>query len=203
MQAVHRTSGLARQRGFTLIEALIAFVILSVGLLGIVSLQTISKTSQHHAIQRSRAVTLSDAIVERIRINPAGLANYNIGFTPMGDDPNAPEPNPDCIANPCDPNQLALHDMWAWEQALAGAMVTANGDNAGGLIDPRGCIVFTPAPGRTRTGLLNVIIQWRGLEESMDAVQAGENICGGDAAGTDDFRRQIVTNTFVIDETEF
>ena len=46
----------ASQRGFTLIEALIAFVILSVGLLGIVSLQAMAKTSQHLAIQHTRAV---------------------------------------------------------------------------------------------------------------------------------------------------
>ena len=192
-----------RQQGFTLIEALIAFVILSIGLLGIVSLQALSKTSQHHAVQRTRAVTLADAIVERIRINPAGLAQYNIGLNPLGSDPNAPEPNPDCIASACDPNELAAHDLWAWEQALAGAMVTVGSDNTGGLVEPRGCILFTPADGRTRTGQLNVIIQWRGLQASSDAVQAGEAICGGEDAGEDIYRRQVVTNTFVVDETEF
>ena len=75
----------ARQRGFTLIEALIAFVILSIGLLGIVSLQAMAKTSQHLAVQHTRAVTLADALVERIRINPAAIASYNIGLNnPVG-----------------------------------------------------------------------------------------------------------------------
>lgn len=192
-----------RHRGFTLIEALIAFVILSVGLLGIVSLQTLSKTSQHHAVQRTRAVTLADGIVERIRINPAGLETYNIGLNPVGLDPNSPEPDPNCHATACDPNELAVHDLWAWEQSLVGAMVTADGDNAGGLVEPRGCIVFTPTAGRARTGQLEVIIQWRGLQASRDAVQAGEAACGGDDAGEDIFRRQLVTSTFVVDETEF
>ena len=67
-------TGTGRQRGFTLIEALIAFVILSVGLLGIVSLQAMAKTSQHLALQHTRAVTIADAIIERIRVNPAGMA---------------------------------------------------------------------------------------------------------------------------------
>ena len=81
-------------------------------------------------------------------------------------------------------------------------MATVDGADTAGLIEPRGCIVFTASPGYANTGLLNVIIQWRGLQESRDAVQGGETICGGSDAGTDNYRRQVVTNTYVIDETE-
>lgn len=197
------------QGGFTLIEALIAFVILSVGLLGIVSLQAMAKTSQHLAVQHTRAVTLADAIIERIRVNPAGLDVYNIGTgSPLGATPGT-EPSPDCqsTAESCDPDELAAHDLWVWEQALLGAGAKIGTQNTAGLIAPRACIVFTAATGlpvsRTRTGLLSVIIQWRGLHESSDAVLSGETICGGDAAGTDNFRRQVVTNTYVVDEGEF
>jgi len=191
------------ERGFTLIEALIAFVLLSVGLLGIVSLQAMAKSSQQLALQHTRAVTIADAIVERIRVNPAGSAVYNIGtgspvgVTPMG------EPSPDCGAAACDPDELAAHDLWAWEQALLGAGAQISGTNTAGLIEPRGCIVFTAAPDRARTGQLSVIIQWRGLKQSYDAVQSGEVACGGEAAGTDLYRRQVVTNTYVVDEEEF
>jgi type IV pilus assembly protein PilV len=192
-----------RHRGFTLIEALIAFVILSVGLLGIVSLQAVAKTSQHLAIQHSRAVTLTDAMVERIRVNPAGLPVYDIGTgSPVGPNPGS-EPSPDCRTAACTPAELAAHDLWAWEQALLGAAATVDGANTAGLTSPRGCIVFDAAPGRTRSGQLSVIVQWRGLNESSDAVQAGEVTCGGLAAGMDKFRRQVVTNTYVVDETEF
>lgn len=198
----HR-AGVRCQGGFTLIEALIAFVILSVGLLGIVSLQAMAKTSQHLALQHTRAVTLADAIVERIRVNPAGMAVYNIGTgSPVGVTPSS-EPNPDCRSAACTPEQLAAHDLWAWEQALLGAGAKVGSENTAGLIAPRGCIVFVPAPDRDRTGQLSVIIQWRGLQQSYDAVQGSETVCGGDAAGTDDYRRQVVTNTYVVDEEEF
>ena len=192
------------QHGFTLIEALIAFVLLSVGLLGIVSLQAVAKTSQHLAIQHSRAVTIGDAMVERIRVNPAGLPVYNIGTdNPVGLDPGS-EPSPRCNSDePCNPAELAAHDLWAWEQALLGAGATADGANTAGLTLPRGCIVFDAAAGLARSGQLSVIVQWRGLHESSDAVQGSETICGGLDAGTDDFRRQVVTNTYVVDETEF
>jgi len=191
------------QRGFTLIEALIAFILLSVGLLGIVSLQAMAKSSQQLALQHTRAVTIADAIVDRIRVNPAGIEVYNIGAdSPVGVTPMM-EPSPDCGAVACTPAQLAAHDLWAWEQALLGAGAQVSGTNTAGLIDPRGCIVFTAAPDRARTGQLNVIIQWRGLKESYDAVQSGEVTCGGEDAGTDKFRRQVVTNTYVVDEEEF
>ncbi len=191
------------ERGFTLIEALIAFVILSVGLLGIVSLQAMAKTSQHLALQHSRAVTIADAIVERIRVNPAGIEVYNIGTgSPVGVSATS-EPSPDCQAASCSPDELAAHDLWAWEQALRGAGAQIGTTNTAGLISPRGCIIFVPAAPRERTGQLSVIIQWRGLHESYDAVQDGETICGGLAAGEDKFRRQVVTNTYVVDEEEF
>jgi type IV pilus assembly protein PilV len=203
--AVPRNNNSRCERGFTLIEALIAFVILSVGLLGIVSLQAIAKTSQHLAIQHTRAVTIADALVERVRVNPTGIATYNFGLNPRGVGTIGTEPAPNCVtaSTPCNPTQLAIHDLWAWESVLVGAGVTISGANAGGLIEPRGCVVFTAAPGRARTGLLTVIIQWRGLHESSDAVLGGEPICGGVAAGTDNFRRQVVVNTYVVDETEF
>tara|TARA_R110001592_G_scaffold215025_2_gene468340 strand:+ start:121095 stop:121775 length:681 start_codon:yes stop_codon:yes gene_type:complete len=200
----------AAQRGFTLIEALIAFVILSVGLLGIVSLQAMAKTSQHLAIQHTRAVTIADAIVERIRVNPGGIATYNIGLgSAVGVSPIS-EPSPDCRekADTCDADDVAAHDLWAWQQALLGAGATVDGVNTAGLIQPRGCIIFTPAPGRARTGRLRVIVQWRGLHKSYDAVQSGEDVCehSSDPAapvGTDEFRRKVVTNTYVVDEAEF
>lgn len=190
------------QTGFTLIEALIAFVILSVGLLGIVSLQALSKQSQHQAVQRARAISMADSIVERIRINPGGLVTYNIGLTPLGGGTVSSEPTPNCRTATCTPTELATHDLWEWEQALDGAMVKAGTANTSGLIEPKGCIVFNPAPGKLRTGLVNVLVQWRGLNRSLDAVQSGEDICGGALAAADEFRRKVSINTFVIDEQE-
>lgn len=199
---VSNRQGRRKQGGFSLIEALIAFVILSVGLLGIVSLQAMAKTSQHLAVQHSRAVTLADAIIERIRINPAGLATYNIGTTPLDGTVYSSEPSPDCRSATCTPAQLADHDLWAWEQAMIGAAAKIGTTNTAGLLTPRGCIVFDAAPGMTRTGRLTVILQWQGLHESSDAVQSGDTVCGGGGAGTDNSRRQLVTNTFIVDETE-
>ena len=199
-------SAVSSQSGFTLLEVLVAFLILSVGLLGVVGLMVNSKVSQHQAVQRTRAVELADAMVERIRINPAAIATYNIGLNPVGPaSPSgepSPEPSPNCSSSPCTPAQLAAHDLWAWEQSLQGQTATVAGEGADGLVSPRGCIVFTPAAPRVRSGQLSVIIQWRGLVDTADALEDDENVCGGVSDGDEGYRRQVAVNTFVVDETE-
>lgn len=198
-----RNSRVSRQSGFTLLEVLVAFLILSVGLLGVVGLMVNSKVSQHQAVQRTRAVELADAMVERIRINPAAIATYNIGLSALGATEDASEPSPDCASSSCTPTQLAAHDLWSWEQSLQGQAATIAGEGADGLVTPRGCIVFQPAAPRVRSGQLSVIIQWRGLVETSDALVEGDSTCGDVADGDEGYRRQVAINTFVIDETEF
>lgn len=197
-----RNAMATRQAGFTLIEVLVAFLILSIGLLGVVALIVQSKVSQHQAVQRTRAVALADEMIERIRINPAQIETYNIGLDPVGAGVDTPEPTPNCATNTCTPEQMAVHDLWSWEQSLQGQAATINGEAADGLVTPRGCIVFEPAASRERTGQLTVIVEWRGLVETTDALEEGDEICGGESAGEDKYRRQVAVNTYVIDETE-
>ena len=75
-------SSLPRQqanKGFTLIEVLVAFIVLTVGLLGTVALQTTAKQASYDANQRSAALALANDIVERIRANDTAdiVTNYS------------------------------------------------------------------------------------------------------------------------------
>lgn len=186
-------------RGFTLLETLIAFVILATGVVGIVSLILMAKGGQHQAIQRTRAVNLADAMVEKIRINPSAMATYNIGGSALGDNEIASQPSPDCSTATCNPAELATHDLWEWEQALMGEREQIDGDPVGGLMSPQGCITFTAVNGRTNSGEVRVDVQWRGLLDSSDAVQSGEFACGGAAPLGDRNRRKVVVQTLVVD----
>lgn len=198
----------ARQGGFTLIEVLVTFVILAVGVLGIVSLLSVSKTSEYEAVQRARAVTMADGMLERIRNNPSGLAAYVTGLDASeaigGGSQGADEPEANCADAACDPDELALHDLWSWEQVLDGTGVTVGISTAtAGLAGPKGCITFVPRAPWERSGQLSVLLQWRGLQESTDGVAAGDDVCGdGEDAGSDGYRRQVTVSTFVIDGTE-
>lgn len=72
-----------RVRGFTLIEALVALLVLSIGLLGIAALQLSSLRSNYSASLRSQATLLAYDIVDRMRANQIAAANgaYIIGLT--------------------------------------------------------------------------------------------------------------------------
>ncbi|MDF1483654.1 type IV pilus modification protein PilV [Ramlibacter sp. H39-3-26] len=72
-------------RGMTLMEILIAIVILSIGLLGIAGLQAATAKYKINTWSRSAASGLVSDIAERIRINPDGIAgNYNNGVDDSG-----------------------------------------------------------------------------------------------------------------------
>ena len=205
----NRNLGKSKQKGFTLIEVLIAFIILAVGLLGIVSLQAMSKKFTHQAAQRTLAVSFADSIVERIRANPSALITYtnsgNAGAaTVVGGTTIAVEPAPNCMSSICSTVQMAAHDLWELEQSLDGATIKLQDNtNTSGLIEPKICFNFTARAGMVRTGFLTVRLQWTGLNELSDAVTVnGTNCDPGKAPNTDNFRRQVVVNTYVIDEGE-
>lgn len=69
-------------KGFSLVEVLVALVLLSVGLLGLAGLQTRGVRDNHGAYLRTQATLCVKDLVDRMRANrPAALAgDYDIGF---------------------------------------------------------------------------------------------------------------------------
>ena len=106
-----------KQRGFTLVEVLIALLVLSFGLLGIANLQLSGVSKSRVSFERSQAALLSNEIVERIRSNlPAATAgNYNLAAGAA-----AATPSSNCIgvsAN-CSPADLAAADLAYWQRRV-------------------------------------------------------------------------------------
>lgn len=58
-----------KSRGFTLVEVLVALVVLSIGLLGVAALQLTSLRSNHGSAMRSQATFLAYDIIDRMRAN--------------------------------------------------------------------------------------------------------------------------------------
>lgn len=73
------SSAAARQRGFSLIEVMVAILILGVGLLGFALLQTMNVRFTKSAQQRTIATTLAYEVIDLMRIQRAAgnLGAYN------------------------------------------------------------------------------------------------------------------------------
>lgn len=79
-----RPSGKSRSNanGFTLLEVLVALIVLSIGLLGLASMQANGLKHNHSAYLRSQAVTYAYDIIDRMRANhsSAVAGNYSIAM---------------------------------------------------------------------------------------------------------------------------
>ena len=59
-------------RGFSMIELLVAVLVMGIGVLGITGLQMVSLQNNRGALVRAEAVQLAYDILDRIRANPGG-----------------------------------------------------------------------------------------------------------------------------------
>ena len=68
------------QYGFSLIEAMIATLVISVGLLGVAGMQMVAMKGSQHAFQQGQASNLMQGLLERMRSNSDGVyaEHYNI-----------------------------------------------------------------------------------------------------------------------------
>ena len=104
-----------RVQGFTLIEVLIALVIMSVGMLGIAGLYVHSMQAGRTSLFRHHAVTLAGDVADRIRANPTAAAAY----AGAGADNNCIDGGIDCT-----PAQMASNDILIWGQQAANSLPT-------------------------------------------------------------------------------
>lgn len=182
--------------GFSLLEVLIALFIFSIGLLGIGGLQLLSKQNNFEAIQRTTAAMLARDMIERMRANPYALKVYvsNAGATTVGGG-TLTSTSTDCVANACDDiEDLATYDLKQWEMAIDGVTETNDGNNAGGLVLPTGCITGPAGGGE---GVYTVTLAWQGKTELSDTAKSG-NTCGAGHYGTNDkYRRLLSITTFI------
>lgn len=65
-----------RQKGFTLLEVLVAMLVLSIGLLGLAGLMASSLRNNHSAYYRSQATWLAYDVIDRMRTNRPNAAGY-------------------------------------------------------------------------------------------------------------------------------
>lgn len=116
--------------GLSLLEALVTIVVVSVGLLGILGLQTASVVNTRVSAFRSNATILAHNFAERMRANPQG--NYNNII--VADDETSitingegfTEDSPDCN-NRCTVAQITQYDAREWQKAISKKLPNGEG----------------------------------------------------------------------------
>jgi len=112
-----------RRNGFTLLEVLVALLVLSIGLLGIGKLVMLSARANDSAYMRSQATALAYSVLDAMRANRSEALNgtYDIA---LGAGPAAVT----CTAAaPCNSTTQAQNDLNLWKGALATALPAGDG----------------------------------------------------------------------------
>jgi type IV pilus assembly protein PilV len=124
--------------GFTLLEVLVALLVLSVGLLGLAALQTTGLSLTHQSQERTQAVIQAYDILDRIRANPVAKTAGDYDNVALNYVPSSP---PDCFepATACTPAQMAAYDISEWKKAIAALLAQGKG----GLSTPGGVRTVT------------------------------------------------------------
>jgi type IV pilus assembly protein PilV len=142
----------SRCSGFTLVEVLVALLVLSIGLLGIGKLVMFSARANDSAYLRSQATALGYSMLDAMRANRL-TALSGAGYS--GAASAAANPGTNCnLASPCtNGTLLAQYDMWQWNNDI----LTALGPTGYGTVST--ATVTDPASGAISV-TATVTVQW-------------------------------------------
>jgi type IV pilus assembly protein PilV len=108
-----------RERGFSLLEVMIALLVLSFGLLGIAGLQTFSLQFNHQSYERTQATLLISEIFDRIMANPTAARAGNYDSVPLGSPSTSYTGYGTCATTGCaTTSQLATYDVFIWKSSI-------------------------------------------------------------------------------------
>lgn len=154
------------QRGFSMIELLVAVLVMGIGVLGITGMQVISLQNNRGALLRSEAVILAYDILDRIRANPSGTPT-GLAYSGIALD-DAPPAATNCNANDCSSAQMVVFDQAVWKCALGSFQEngTCTGFHALNVLPPPDQQPGLPEGDGSievdaTTGIITVTVEWQ------------------------------------------
>jgi type IV pilus assembly protein PilV len=169
-----------RQRGATMIEVLVTFLIVTLGLLGAAGMQSRLQVAEMESYQRAQAILLLQDMVDRISANRKNVASY-VTAQPVGTG------NTTLVCPPAvTPPPTASSDLCEWHEALLGAGETSGGSNVGAMIGARGCITL-PVATMPREAVVAVV--WQGITPTL---APASTTCGDTAFAQANTRRAMI-----------
>ena len=140
-----------RDRGFTLVESLIALLLLSVGMLGAGGMLVSGLRAHADALRQVAATNLARDMADRIRANPRGRADYDTRVAAPG--PGACDPT-----LPWEPAQRAASDV---ADFIERAQRLFPG------VDTVASIQFEPATGPAAPERYAITLRWHGPRDDI------------------------------------
>ncbi len=111
-----------RKQGFTLIEILIAMVIMAFGLLGLAGLQASGLKQNQSAYLRSQATALAYDLADRVRANRSQIATYIAASSGTGTQAT------NCLnTTGCSALLMAAHDIYEWKLMIGSPPLNGTG----------------------------------------------------------------------------
>ena len=145
----------SHSRGFTLVESLIALLLLSVGLMGAAVLLLEGLKTRADALRLSAATRLLLDMADRIRANPLARSQY--------DTRTAVSVSACVNPAPCDPAQRAADDLFHFSSRSSALFPGP---------DTAAIITFEPAIGRAAPDRYQLSLRWHGPRDSPGAHDA-------------------------------
>lgn len=174
----------ARQRGLGLVELLLAVMIGSIGMLGLVASQLVAGRTLEDARFQGQAALLAADMHARLRTNPEQRALYLVqGLGSGGADPGAGR---DCRQVACDPAQLARFDLEQWRRYMVGE---GEGDLSGAVdwvAAAPGMRACLEASGRQ----VSVLLAWSG-RTALDAAPEASDCAPAALASQPGYQRAL------------
>lgn len=101
-----------RQRGISMVESMVALLVLSIGMLGIAALYVESVKANRTALLRTQAINLANDLADRIRANRTARDEYELAVGEL------PALGKCVVEENCTAGQLAEDDLARWVRAV-------------------------------------------------------------------------------------
>lgn len=170
-----------KQSGFSLIEVMVAALVLSIGILGVASLQIIGLKGTQQSYMKQQAMSVVQSLIERMRSNKQGVLDGNYLLTTneneVFDCSAVSVSNCSTETSNCDSEAIAKADLHnlvcGYKTATSsrtGGIKNIDADDIGTFLDGKLTISCTNATGCS-TGDIGILVNWteRALGKEKDS----------------------------------
>ncbi len=179
------------QRGALLIEALVAILIVSFGMMALAGLHTTMNAAVFESYQRTQALSLMQDMANRMDANQSQAASY-VTASALGTGDGQPTA---CAVPGATRAQV---DLCEWSNLLKGASEkSAANASVGSLIAGRGCVerlqAANTASGVCQPAIYRLTVAWQGQTRTV----APEVACGTGLYASEDLRKTVSSQVLV------